>query len=267
MTEASKKGGLYVRLMGSLLLWLLLVPLQAMAAIPEKPAYNSYVYDYANVLSDDVEQNLIQSAKALEGSTGNVIVMMTIDTIDGMDAFEFGTETMRSWGIGDEALDNGMLIFATTEQGPGQNDVWITVGGGLEGDYPDGKLGGMIDTYMMPYLANGDYTNAFASIFSTFYEEMGGEAGGADLVQPVASNDDDGISLGFIIFIIIVYFIITRFGGGGGPGGRRRTARRVYRSGGFGGFGGGFGGGGGSSGGFGGFGGGGSFGGGAGRKF
>ncbi|MER2122354.1 MAG: TPM domain-containing protein, partial [Solibacillus sp.] len=115
-----------MRLGVSLLLWLMLVPLQAMAAIPDKPAYNSYVYDYANVLSDDVEQNLIQSAKALEGSTGNVVVMMTIDTIDGMDAFEFGTETMRSWGIGDEALDNGMLIFATTEQGPGQNDVWIT---------------------------------------------------------------------------------------------------------------------------------------------
>lgn len=253
----------------SLFILFLAFPLQAMAAIPEKPAYNSYVYDYANVLSDDVEQQLIQSAKALEGSTGNVIVMMTIDTIGGLDAYEFGTETIRQWGIGGANEDNGMLIFATTEQGPGENDVWITVGGGLEGDYPDGKLGGMIDDYMMPYLMDGDYTNAFANIFSVFYEEMGGEAGGADLVKPVSSSDDDGLSIGFIIFIIILYYLITKFGGGGGPGGRRRTARRVYRSGGFpGAFGGGFGGGRGSSGGgFGGFGGGGSFGGGAGRKF
>lgn len=260
-----------MRLIISLVVLLISAPIQALAVIPQKPAYNSYVYDYGNVISDDVEQNLIQSAKALEGSTGNVIVMMTIDTIGGLEAYEFGTETIRSWGIGDAALDNGMLIFATTEQGPGQNDVWITVGGGLEGDYPDGKLGSMIDAYMMPYLANGDYTNAFANIFSVFYEEMGGQAGGADLVKPVSSNDDEGISIGFIIFIIIVYLIITNIGGGGGPGGRRRTARRAYRSGGFpgpGGFGGGFGGGGGSSGGgFGGFGGGGSFGGGAGRKF
>lgn len=255
----------------SLFILFLAVPLQTMAAIPEKPAYNSYVYDYANVLSDDMEQQLIQSAKALEGSTGNVIVMMTIDTIGGLDAYEFGTETIRQWGIGGANENNGMLIFATTEQGPGENDVWITVGGGLEGDYPDGKLGGMIDEYMYPYLENGDYTSAFANIFSVFYEEMGGEAGGADLVTPVSSgDDDDGISIGFIIFIIILYFILTKFGGGGGPGGRRRTARRVYRSGGFpGAFGGGFGGrgGGSSGGGFGGFGGGGSFGGGAGRKF
>ena len=238
--------------------------MQAFAAIPQKPAYNSYVYDYENVIDDDVEQNLIQAAKALEGSTGNVIVMMTIDTIGGLAPYEFGTETIRAWGIGDADLDNGMLIFATTDQGAGKNDIWISVGDGLEGDYPDGLLGSMIDTYMMPYLMDGDYTNAFANIFSQFYEQLGGEPGGADLVKPVSNNEGDGIPIGFIILIIIIYIIITKFGGGG-PGNRRRTARRVYRSGGFsGGFGSGFGG---SSGGFGGFGGGSSSGGGAGRKF
>ena len=256
-----------IKLLLLVMISLLALPLQTVAAaIPQKPAYNSYVYDYENVIDDDVEQNLIQAAKALEGSTGNVIVMMTIDTIGGLEPYEFGTETIREWGIGDAALENGMLIFATTNQGPGENDIWISVGDGLEGDYPDGLLGSMIDTYMMPYLVNGDYTNAFANIFSQFYDEMGGEAGGADLVTPISNNEEEGISIGFIILIIIIYIIITKFGGGG-PGNRRRTARRVYRSGGFpGGFGGGFGGGG-SSGGFGGFGGGGSSGGGAGRKF
>ena len=248
----------------SLFILLIVMPLQAFAAIPQKPAYNSYVYDYGNVINDDVEQNLIQAAKALEDSTGNVIVMMTIDTIGELAPYEFGTETIRTWGIGDANLDNGMLIFATTGQGAGNNDIWISVGDGLEGDYPDGLLGSMIDTYMVPYLKNGDYTDAFANIFSRFYEEMGGEAGGTNLVKPVSNDEGGGISIWFIILIIILYVIITKFGGGG-PGKRRRTARRVYRSGGFpGGFGGGFGG---SSGGFGGFGGGGSSGGGAGRKF
>ena len=255
-----------IKLLLLVMISLFVLPLQTVAAaIPQKPAYNSYVYDYGNVIGDDVEQNLIQAAKALEGSTGNVIVMMTIDTIGGLEPYEFGTETMRAWGIGNANLDNGMLIFATTNQGEGNNDVWISVGDGLEGDYPDGLLGSMIDTYMKPYLINGDYTSAFANIFSQFYEEMGGEAGGTDLVKPVSSNEEEGISIGIILLIIILYIIVTKFGGGG-PGNRRRTARRVYRTGGFpGGFGSGFGGG--SSGGFGGFGGGGSSGGGAGRKF
>lgn len=233
----------------------LFVPTVALAAIPPKPAYNSYVYDYENVLDDDVEQQMTQVLQQLENSTTNEVVIMTVDTIDGLRPYEFGTQVIREWGIGQKEQNNGMLIFATTEQGKGKNDVWISVGQGLEGDYPDGKVGRMIDTYMKPYLDQGDYTSAFANIINVLYEEMGGESSDA----PLPTEDGGGgFSIGFLILILILYFIFSGFGGGGGG---RRGPRRYY----VGGFGGGFGGG--SSGGFGGFGGGGSAGGGAGRKF
>lgn len=230
-------------------------------AIPAAPSVNSYVYDYANVIDDEIEQQLITAAQDLEESTGNEVVLMTIDTIDGMEPFQFGTQLMRDWGIGDAALNNGMLIFATTAQGPGKNDVWISVGQGLEGMYPDGKLGRMIDEYMMGYLANGDYTSAFANIFNVVYTELGGEA----VESPVNVAGENDFVFAIIVFLIILYLSMSKFGGGG-PGGRRRTARRAYTAGGYGGYyGGGFGGS--SGGGFGGFGGGGSAGGGAGRNF
>ncbi|MEG0384885.1 MAG: TPM domain-containing protein, partial [Solibacillus sp.] len=94
-----------MRFLVSIIVCMLVMPLTIMAAIPEKPAYNSYVYDKADVISDDVEQNLIRAAKALEGSTGNVIVMMTIDTIGDLEPYEFGTEVIRKWGIGDAKLN------------------------------------------------------------------------------------------------------------------------------------------------------------------
>ena len=53
-----------MRVFISLVFFALLVPFSAFAAIPQKPAFNSYVYDYENVISDDVEQQLIQAAKA-----------------------------------------------------------------------------------------------------------------------------------------------------------------------------------------------------------
>lgn len=231
-------------------------------AIPAAPSVNSYVYDYANVIDDEIEQQLITAAQDLEESTGNEVVMLTIDTIDGMEPFQFGTQLMREWGIGDAELNNGMLIFATTDQGPGKNDVWISVGQGLEGMYPDGKLGRMIDDYMFEHLANGDYTNAFASIFNAVYTELGGEA----VESPVDVSGGSDFIFAIILFILILYLSMSKHGGGG-PGGRRRTARRAYTAGGYGGYyGGGFGGGS-SGGGFGGFGGGGSAGGGAGRSF
>lgn len=232
------------------------------AQLPAAPSVNSYVYDYAEVIDEGIEQQLITAAQDLEESTGNEVVLLTIDTIGGMEPFEFGTQLMREWGIGDAEQNNGMLIFATTNQGAGQNDVWISVGQGLEGMYPDGKLGRMIDDYMLSYLANGDYTNAFANIFNAVYTELGGES----VESPVDVSGGSDFVFAILVFLIILYLNLSKFGGGG-PGGRRRTARRAYRAGGYGGYyGGGFGGGG-SSGGFGGFGGGGSAGGGAGRSF
>lgn len=240
----------------------LLFSVTVYAQLPAAPSVNSYVYDYADVIDEEIEQQLITAAQDLEESTGNEVVMMTIDTIDGMEPFEFGTQLMREWGIGDAEKNNGMLIFATTDQGPGQNDVWISVGQGLEGAYPDGKLGRMIDDYMLSYLANGDYTNAFANIFNVIYTELGGQS----VESPVDVSGSSDFIFAIIVFLIILYLSMSKFGGGG-PGGRRRTARRAYTTGGYGGYyGGGFGGGG-SSGGFGGFGGGGSAGGGAGRSF
>lgn len=222
------------------------------ANLPATPSVNSY--DYANVIDDEIEQQLMIAAQDLEESTSNEVVLMTIDTIGDMEPFEFGTQLIREWGIGDAQKNNGLLIFATTNQGTGQNDVWISVGQGLEGIYPDGKLGRMIDDYMMSYLVNGDYTNAFASIFNAVYTELGGES----VESPVDVSGDSDFIFAIVVFLIILYLSMSKFGGGG-PGGRRRTARRAYSSGGFSG--------GSSSGGFGGFGGGGSAGGGAGRSF
>lgn len=254
--KAAREAG-NIRIISLIFSLILLVPTVAFAAIPQKPAYNSYVYDYGNVLDDQAEQQMVQMLQQLENSTTNEVVVMTIDTIGDAAPFEFGMEVMREWGIGQAEQNNGMLIFATTEQGPGENDVWISVGQGLEGDYPDGKIGRMIETYMKPYLGEGDYTSAFANIINVLYEEMGGEATG----EPLPTEDGGGgFSIGFLILILILYFIFSGFGGGGRGGGRRGPRR--YYVGGFGG--GGFGG---SGGGFGGFGGGGSAGGGAGRKF
>ncbi|ATP41723.1 methanol dehydrogenase [Solibacillus sp. R5-41] len=207
------------------------MPFTIMAAIPKKPAYQSYVYDQANVISDDVEQQLIQTAKALESSTGNVIVMMTLDTIVDLEPYEFGEEVIREWGIGDAQLNNGILIFVTPNAGAGINNSWIVVGDGLKGEYPGELLRGMIDTYMMPYIEKGDYTTAIANILSTFYVKMDGDVGGTDLVKPV-NEDDADLPTALIIFIVIIYLSLSKFGGGG-PGGRRRTVRHIYRTGGF----------------------------------
>lgn len=83
-------------------------------------------------------------------------------------------------GIGQAGVNNGMLIYTTTAQGEGNNDVWISIGQGLGGEFPDGKLGRMIDYYMMDALIDGDYTAAFEEILTVTAQEMLGEIEDAD---------------------------------------------------------------------------------------
>lgn len=220
-----------MRFLVSFLVCMLAIPAVMMAAIPEKPTINSYVYDKADVIADDVEQQLIQAAKALESSTGNVVVMMTIDTTGDLQPKEYSEQVMRQWGIGDANLKNGLLILVIPNDKVGESDIWISVGEGLQETYPAGLLQSMIDSYMMPYIEKGDYTNAFANIFSVFYQEIGGSASNIELVKP-DNEEDGGLVLAIIIFCIIIYLSQSHFGGGG-PGGRRRIARDFYQKDGF----------------------------------
>lgn len=222
-----------MRFLVSFLVCMLAIPAVMMAAIPEKPTINSYVYDKADVIADNVEQQLIQAAKALESSTGNVVVMMTIDTTGDLQPKEYSEKVMRQWGIGDANFKNGLLILVTPNDRVGEGDIWISVGEGLQETYPAGLLQSMIDTYMIPYIEKGDYTDAYANIFRTFYEEMGGDVSNLELIKPINDDDSDsGLVTAILIFCLIIYLSQSHFGGGG-PGGRRRIARDFYQKDGF----------------------------------
>ncbi|MFT9817841.1 TPM domain-containing protein [Lysinibacillus sp. NPDC056185] len=230
------------------------------AAMPT-PMKNTYIHDFANVLSTSVKEELNRYSEQLDKGTGAEIMVVTVDTINGEEPKMYATKMIRSWGIGDAQKNNGVLILATFGQGDGNNDVVIAVGQGLEGALPDGKLGRILDTVFYPDARAGDINKAFkatyAEVFQTVAQEYNWDG------EMPANTADEEMPTWMIILIVIIVLIIYTFisnGRGGGP----RSGRR----GGFpGGFPGGFGGGGSRGGGFGGFGGGSSAGGGASRKF
>lgn len=128
---------------------------------------------------------------------------MTIDTIGDMEAFEFGTQVIRTWGIGQASVNNGMLIYTTTAQGEGNNDVWISVGQGLGEQFLDGKLGRMIDYYMLGSLMEGDFTTAFEEILAVTRQEMLGEIEDAD------PGEASLVGTLIIVLIVLLFFGIV----------------------------------------------------------
>ncbi len=228
----------------------------ANAAMPA-PMKNTYIHDFANVLSASVKKELDRFSEQLDKGTGAEIMIVTVDNMNGQEPKMYATKMIRSWGIGDKEKNNGVLILATFGQGEGNNDVVIAVGQGLEGALPDGKLGRILDTAFYPNASAGNIDKAFKATYAEVFQTVAQEYNWDGELPEKNVDDEEMPTWMFILLVIIVLIIYTFMSNGRGRG---------PRSGGRGGFPGGFGGGSGGSG-FGGFGGGSSAGGGASRKF
>jgi uncharacterized protein len=211
------------------------------------------------------------------------IAVVTVKSVDGQDVVSYAVALYQKFGIGVKGKDRGVLILLATDD----HKYWTTVGYGLEGILPDGKVGGF-GRDMLPALRSGNYAAAVITITTRIASVIAQDAGvtldnqprlAPTRQQPTPKGGAGGVILViFLIFFVIIPILRAIFRGGGGPrggggGGLGFLLGMMLGSGGFGrggGYGGGgFGGfgGGGGGGGFGGFGGGSTGGGGAGGSW
>lgn len=244
-------------------------------SIPEPPAVNTYLHDYARMVEARHAREIMAVGAALEKATGAEIVVVTVDSLDGYPIEDYANALFRSWGIGDKTKNNGVLLLVNKEKvlKGERGRVRIEVGYGLEGAIPDGKAGRILDEYVLPPWETGDYSKgiyqgymAIANAVAKEYQvDINTEEALAHL-EDYNLDEVEGLNLplGILIFLVIVIFFasLSQRGGKGGPW--HHSGPGTFWSGPFMG-GGGFGSGGFGGGGFGGFGGGSSGGGGASR--
>lgn len=214
----------------------------------------NYVNDFAHVLSPSTEAALNDVCKQIDEKAHAQIAVVTVNSTDGKDVFDYSVEFYQAWGVGSKSTNRGVLILYAIQD----RKYYTTVGYGLEPILPDGKVGGF-GRESVPLLKQGDYGGAIKlvtlRVANVIAQDAGVQLTGAQ--APSAPMPLPAISAGTIIWIIIIAIVVLatplrkvlfwwllfsggpRWGGGGGWGG-----------GGFGGGGGGFGGfGGGSTGG------------------
>lgn len=248
-----------------LLLVLLAVPSGAIAKQPPAaPNPPKLVNDYVGILSSQEIAALEQKLVAYDDSTSTQIAIVVENSLEGEDIFEYSHELARSWGIGEEGKNNGILIYVAI----GDRKLYIQTGYGTEGFLPDAMARRIIDQVIAPNFKQGAYFKGFDEATDVIMK-----LGTGEYTNDEVYSDDFpwGVLVMVIIFIIIVIFI-NRGGGGGYYGGGRYDSNRggwiiMGPGGGGGGWSGGGGGGGFGGGGFGGFGGGGFGGGGAGGSW
>lgn len=241
-------------------------------ALPDPPKL-FYAADFANVMSGETEQFVVEHSAALADSTGAQVVVVTVESLEGRAVEEYSLDLLRTWKVGSEK-NNGVVILLSTEE----RKIRVEVGYGLEGALNDSKVGRLLDTCAIPSLKEDQFDEGLMKLYNAVLSEVYTEYG-MEVPENVKSlkdyekeEDTEGwvYGGGILIFVIIIVISNIRRGGRGGP--RGPHGPNGGRGGGFygGGFYGGFGGfGGGSSGGgggFGGFGGGGGSGGGGGAS-
>lgn len=132
------------------------------------PTKNFYVNDYANVLSAETEDYIMNNSVKLASATNAQIVVVTVRSLEGKDINTYANELFREFGIGDEKENNGLLILLA----PNERDVRIEVGYGLEGVITDGLAGRYLDNYFIPYFKNDNWDEGIKNGYSAVYKKV-----------------------------------------------------------------------------------------------
>ncbi|HCR49728.1 MAG TPA: methanol dehydrogenase [Bacteroidetes bacterium] len=182
------------------------------------------VTDVANLFSNNEREILRQKLNAYEDSTSNQFVVVTIPSLEGMDANQYATELGHQWGVGTKNKDNGVIILISK----GDRKAYIAIGRGLEANITDFTAKQIVRQYMVPAFRQGQYFQGT----NTAVDALISAASGAYKSDASSSGDDDFSGLIFFLFIlilIILFFVVVSkasrrnrggdgFGGGYGGG-------------------------------------------------
>jgi uncharacterized protein len=250
------------------ILLILLLGFQGFSQIPEPPNPPRLVNDFANVLTDQEEQQLESELVGFDETTSTQVTIVTVTSFNGLDQADYAYQLAEKWEVGQKGKNNGIVILFKPKTGNESGQVYVAIGYGLEGRIPDAVANrDVIDNEMIPRFKQNDIYGGLLAGTEVLVGLASQEFTADQYRKKAGAKNSEKGSWIFVVVMFIIIFI-SLFRGGRG---------RHYNSGGslpfwlamgmlssnrgsgsFGGF---SGGGGGGGGGFGGFGGG-SFGGG-----
>lgn len=233
----------------ALLILLLILAPPALASEPKFPPLTGRVVDDAGVLSASTQSELTLMLADHERATGEQVVVVTLDSLQGYTVEDYSYQLGRHWGIGQKGKNNGVLLIVA----PKEHKVRIEVGYGLEGELTDAISRTIIESYILPSFKRGDFNAGVVAGATSILKVLGGDGGAEPSPESIATVDSSNVALGLftLFFLLALILIASKILGGSRKDFIRRVGGVVGPGTNFGGggFGGGFSGGGGSFGG------------------
>lgn len=178
------------------------------------PSLKGRVNDLANLIQPSIARQLTSTLAQLEQTDATQVVVLTIPSLEGDSLEDFSIRVVEQWKIGQNDLDNGVLLLVA------KNDrkIRIEVGYGLEGKLTDLMAGRIIANVITPQFKLGRFDQGIIDGVSAIVGVVRGE-----FKAPPAGRRPKGgknVSPGFMGLIALIFFInrVNRFMGAAASG-------------------------------------------------
>ena len=183
----------------SVLVAFLLIQTSVFALSIPKQDESIYVNDYAFVLSETTENELVSINQTSDYETGGYVVVATFDFVDE-DLYDFSYRLFNEWGIGSSEYNNGILLVLDI----GNDNYCYILGKGIESVLTDSEAWDIIDNYMEPDFAVKNYDQAVLKTTKQFLNVI---ADSFVIESNPEQNDSDPIITGIAsVFASILLF-------------------------------------------------------------
>jgi uncharacterized protein len=150
----------------------LLAASAALALGPPVPRLTGPVVDRADVVDAENRARIEALARDLERRTGAEMAVLTMPSVAPVTAFDYGMQVAEAWKLGKKGRDDGLLMLVVLEP----PEVRIFPGYGLEGVLPDGRVGAILDQYVVPEFKRGAYGDGIYAGLAAAASVIAGDA-------------------------------------------------------------------------------------------
>lgn len=188
--------------------------------IPEKPSFQTSVYDYVKLLTPSQKSSLESKLIRYSDTTSTQIVIAIISSTEGENINYLAANWGEKWGIGDAEKDNGILILLAKDD----KKIAIQNGKGVEYLMTDFQSKRIIERVIIPEFKKGDFYGGLDKGADYIFRTLQGEFKGTR--QQNSKGFDPGIIV-FLIMIVIFFILISRGNKNNRGGGKRYRRRSV----------------------------------------
>jgi len=164
------------------------------------------VNDFAGLLDANQAATLEKDLVAYNDSTSTQIVVVIVNSLQGMDANYFAYKIGETWGVGQKGRNNGVVLLVKPKTPESRGQVAISVGYGLEAVLTDALSKRIIEQEIIPFFRNNQYFEGIQSGVKAIMLASRGQY----KAMPRKNGDFEGspwFAIGILGFMLFWFFV------------------------------------------------------------